>query len=330
MTQERVLTSLSDLEQFRDLFAEPEPASVPPERALVPVIGDSGPEEIELLAATARQALDELHALLTADQEIRHQAEHGLARWRRLDEEASRVRRIAAQMRDASDRASVLAGRAFEVSASHRAETIGATAGRLATQAEAHASALRREADTFAGRDDIKKLLAEERDKEQEMEVRETLALAGDHLDSGRHEEARRLLVSLEKTISSVPDLSRTFETLRNRARIVKVQMAESALREARRLHRHEPVAALDLIEPIDLDGLPDDLARHLYGLWLTACRRIGLLAAIHYRTGFGHGAVLIPTADGCWEVISAIGLRRWERGRRFAPQSLRGARPLA
>ncbi|MEX1023195.1 MAG: hypothetical protein WD058_08610, partial [Dehalococcoidia bacterium] len=59
-------------------------------------------------------------------------------------------------------------------------------------------------------------------------------------------------------------------------------------------------------------------------------CRRIGLLAAIHYRSGFGHGAVLIPTADGCWEVISAIGLRRWERGRRFAPQSLRGARPLA
>ncbi len=66
----------------------------------------------------------------------------GAPRWRRLDEEASRVRRIAGQMRDASDRAAVLAGRAFEVSAGHRAETIGATAGRLATQAEAHASVL--------------------------------------------------------------------------------------------------------------------------------------------------------------------------------------------
>ena len=108
------------------------------------------------------------------------------------------------------------------------------------------------------------------------------------------------------------------------------MQVAEEALRAGRRLHRREPVAALDLLEPLDLEGLPEELARHLYGLWLTACRRIGLLAAVHYRAGFGRGAVLMPTADGQYEVVSAIGLRRWERGRRLAPQALRGARPLA
>jgi hypothetical protein len=89
-------------------------------------------------------------------------------------------------------------------------------------------------------------------------------------------------------------------------------------------------VRALDLLESLVLDDLPEELARHIYGCWLAACRRIGLLAAIHYRAGFGRGAVLIPAEDGCWEVVSALGLHRWERGRRFSPQALRGSRPLA
>ena len=127
-----------------------------------------------------------------------------------------------------------------------------------------------------------------------------------------------------------MPDLERTFATLRRREQAVKTRAAEAALREARRLYRREPARAIELLESAELNGLPDELARHLYGCWLTACRRLDLLAAIHYRAGFGRGAVLIPTADGGWEVVSALGLRRWERGRRFAPQALRGARPLA
>ncbi|MEZ4503126.1 MAG: hypothetical protein R3C39_10915 [Dehalococcoidia bacterium] len=329
MTQGLVLTSLSELARVRDLFADDD-GPVPEERALVPVIRGTGPEELESLAATARQALDELQELLASDGERRREAEQGLARWRRVSDEALRVRRIASEMGEASQRASALAETAFEGSARSQAESVAATAGRLATQAEAHASVLEREAVALAEREDIARLLAEEESKEQEMEVREMLALAGRHLDGGRHEEARRLLVSLEKKISSVPDLSRTFETLRRREQAVKARTAEAALREARRLHRREPVQAIDLIEPVELEGLPEELARHLYGCWLAACRRIGLLAAIHYRAGFGRGAVLIPTEDGCWEVVSALGLRRWERGRRFAPQALRGARPLS
>lgn len=204
------------------------------------------------------------------------------------------------------------------------------TALRLANQAEAQAAVFRREATALGMREDIQQLLREEQEQELEMEVRETLTLAGKHLDSGRHEEARRLLNSLEQKISSVRDLSATFETLQSRAEAVKVEAAETALRDARRLHRREPVAALDLLEPLDLEGLPDELVRHLYGLWLTVCRRFGLLAAVHYRSGHGRGAVLMPMAEDDWEVVSAIGLPRWHRGRRFAPAALRGARPLA
>ena len=328
MTQEIVLTSLGELAGIRGLFAEVGP--VPEARALVPVIRGSGPEEIEALAGAARRALGELQELLARDNERRLEAEQGLGRLRAVQGEAARLRRVASELGEAAGRAGVLARSAFEPAAGQRAESVAATAGRLVNQAEAHAAVLEREAAALVEREDIARLLAEEQAHEEEVRMRDELELAGDHLDGGRIGEARRLLSSLEKKISSAPDLERTFATLRRREQAVKTRAAEAALREARRLYRREPVRAIELLEAADLDGLPDELARHLYGCWLTACRRLDLLAAIHYRAGFGRGAVLIPTADGRWEVVSALGLRRWERGRRFAPQALRGARPLA
>lgn len=160
--------------------------------------------------------------------------------------------------------------------------------------------------------------------------MRSELELAGEHLDGGEISEARRLLSSVEKKISSAPDLEQAFATLRRREQEVNTRAAEAALAGARRLHRREPARAIEMLEAAWTDGLPEELARHLYGCWLAACRRLGLLAAIHYRAGSLRGAVLIPSADGRWEVVSALGLRRWERGRRFAPRALRGARPLA
>jgi len=328
VTQQVVLTSLRELAGVRDLFADTGP--VPGARALVPVIRGSGPEEIEALEQAARVALGEVEALLAADGERRREAEQGLDRLRAVRAEAARLRRVAAELDEASHRAGALAESAFEPASGRRAESVAATAGRLVNRAEAHAAALEREAAALAGQGDIARLLAEERAHTEGARMREELELAGEHLDGGRNSEARRLLSSLEKKISSAPDLELTFATLRRREQQVNTRAAEAALREARRLHRREPARAIELLEAAELEGLPEELARHLYGCWLTACRRLDLLAAIHYRAGFGRGAVLVPAADGRWEVISALGLRRWEPGRRFAPQALRGARPLA
>ncbi len=327
-TQGMVLNSLADLAAVRDRFVVD--GRVPDELALVPVIDGRDPDAIRSLVADAQAALAEFASVIEADRAHRSEAEVGLARWRRLRDELQRVGRIAVQTHEAAARADELARNGFAAGDRHQARSVAENMARLATRAEAHAAVLRREADALAERDDIKRLLAEERNQKQEMEMRETLTLAREHLDHARHEEARQLLTSLDKSINSQPDLIQTFETLQKRSAAVKVELAEQALRKGRRLHRREPVAALDLLEPLDLDGLPEQLARHLYGLWLTACRRVGLLAAVHYRASHGRGAVLIPTDDGRWEVVSAIGLHRWERGRRFAPQALRGARPLA
>ncbi len=330
MTEGVVLRSLGELAGFRELFTEDARVRVPEERALVPVIRSSGPEELGSLAVAAAHALDELQRLVAGDSERRQEAEQALARWRRVSEEATQVRAIASEMNAAAERAQVLVTSGFDEVARRQAETVAATTGRLATEACAHADVLEREAEALARRDEIARLLAEEEARMEEEQLRETLTLAGEHLDGGGYEEARRLLNSVEKNISGQPDLFGTFETLQRRAEAVKTAAAESVLREARRLHRHEPKRALDLLEPLVLEGLPEELARHLYGCWLTTCRRIGLLAAIHYRAGFGRGAVLIPTEDGCWEVVSALGLRRWEPGRRFSSEALRGSRPLA
>ncbi len=328
MRQGIVLTSLGELERVRGLFAETGP--VPESRALVPVAGGGGPQEMEELAEAAGQALGELRSLLTRDGERRREAEQGLGRLRAVQGESARLREVASELGDAARRAGELAQSAFEPAARQRARDVAAETMRLVTRAEAHASMREREAAVLAARGDVARLLEEEQARKEETRMRNELELAGEHLDGGRVGEARRLLDSVEKNISSAPDLERTFVTLRRREQDVNTRAAEAALAGARRLHRREPARAIELLEAVGTEGLPEELTRHLYGCWLTACRRLELMAAIHYRAGFGRGAVLIPAADGRWEIVSALGLRRWERGRRFAPRALRGARPLA
>ncbi|MCY4640040.1 MAG: hypothetical protein OXC94_06840 [Chloroflexi bacterium] len=323
-----MLTSLGELVTVRDLFVEEGP--IPREKALVPLIRGSGPPDREALAAEARATLEELGRLVESDGTRRREAARALERVREASEEAARLRNTASEMREAARRAAGLAGSALDEPTRQRAEQSAAKAGRLATRAEAHAAVMDTEARTLAARADIARLLGEQRSREEDTRMKEELALAGSYLDGGRYEEARRLLDSVEQNISSVPDLTEAFETLRRRESTVKMRAAEAALAEARRLHRREPARAIEVIEEAPLEGVPEELARHLYGCWLAACRRLGLLAAIHYRAGPCRGAVLMPAPDGRWEVVSALGLRRWERGRRFAPRALRGARPLA
>ncbi|MYH40387.1 MAG: hypothetical protein F4150_01065 [Chloroflexi bacterium] len=323
-----VLRDLGELGAVRDLLVEEGP--VPAGRALVPVIRGSAPADREALAAEARGTLEQLERLLESDGARRREAASALDRVREASQEATRLRGTAREMREASRRASGLAGSALEPETRRRAERSAAEAGRLATRAEAHAAVVEAEARRLSGRADVARLLGEERSRREEARMREEMELAGSHLDGGRYDEARRLLDEVERNISSAPDLGQAFETLRRREGAVKIRAAETALAEARRLHRREPARAIEVIESAPLEGVPEELARHLYGCWLAACRRLGLLAAIHYRAGPCRGAVLMPALDGRWEVVSALGMRRWERGRRFAPRALRGARALA
>ncbi|RJQ08829.1 MAG: hypothetical protein C4558_07175 [Dehalococcoidia bacterium] len=318
-----MLTSLGELEGFRDRFP------VDTSRALVPVAPEpTSNERIGWLAEAAERALDEIRALDAAEREQRQTIEGQLARSRRLREDAERLEVVAAQLREVGDRAGSLAGSVLDERAQARAEALIPTCGQLATEADVRRGRLIAEAARIESEPAIARLLDQERRQEEERRVQETLRRVEVLMDQHEYKEARSLLHVLAEE-SSAPDLSGTLETLRLREQAVKTRMAESALREARRCYRREPVQAIDLLEALDLDGVVEEIARHVYGCWLHACRRLGLLAAIHYTPAFAKGAVLMPAEDGRWEVVSALGLSHWERGRRFAPQALRGARPL-
>ncbi len=324
MTQGLVLTSLGELETVRDRFP------VDTSRALVLIASEPTSEErIGWLAEAAEHALDELRVLDTAEREQRQTLEGHLARSRQLREDAGRLGVVAAQLHEITERAHALAGSVLDERAQARAEALIPTCGALATEADVRHDRLIAEAARIESEPAIARLLEQERQQEAERTVHETLHRVEELMEHEEYEEARSLLTFLAGE-SSAPDLvNRTFETLRLREQVVKTRVAETALRAARRCYRHEPAQAIDLLEPLDLDGVVEEIARHVYGCWLQACRRLGLLAAIHYTPAFAKGAVLMPAEDGRWEVVSALGLSRWDRGRRFAPQALRGARPL-
>jgi hypothetical protein len=323
MTHELVLTSFEELEAYRDRF----PADT--SRALVPVApGPTSSERIGWLAEAAEAALDELRALDAAERERRQCLESAVARARRLREDAGRLELVTAKLREVAERADRLSGSVLDEHARLRAEALLTSCGQLATEAEVRRGRLLTEAARVESEPAVARLLEQERREEEERKVQETLRRVEELMDSQGYEEARSLLNLLAQDCSGA-DLTAMFETLRRREQAVKTRVTEAALRDARRCYRRDPARAIDLLEPVDLDGVIEEIARHVYGCWLQACRRLGLIAAVHYTPAFARGAVLMPAEDGRWEVVSAIGMRRWERGRRFSPQALRGARPL-
>ncbi|HWO72714.1 MAG TPA: hypothetical protein VNN21_04080 [Dehalococcoidia bacterium] len=125
------------------------------------------------------------------------------------------------------------------------------------------------------------------------------------------------------------PGLASRIDNLRRRLWGVKTVRVEEALREARRLHRREPHAAVELLQGLDLSDMPEQLVRQTYGCWLGASRRLGREGVVHHPAGFGKGAVLAPTTGGNLEVVSVLGLSRLRPGQALASGSLRNLRPL-
>ena len=136
------------------------------------------------------------------------------------------------------------------------------------------------------------------------------------------------MLGCLVKEHPNSPELASCIDKVRRREWAVKTSMAEQALRSARR-NRRDPKAAVALLEPLDLACVPDALARQIYGCWIQACHRLCTDDAVIYSVGFCKGAVLVLTHNSQLEVVSAIGLPRWQAGRRFSRVALKGARPL-
>jgi myosin heavy subunit len=263
-----------------------------------------------------------------------------MARYRRLQREQARLDEIVTTAQSVADKAAALAESAFEVACSQRAREVAGVAAQVSTAAGSRRATVEAELWSLAHREDIARLLAEERAREEaarreaeeqqrETRLREGIARAEALAKKGKANEARRLLGSLSKLNPNSPVLASCIDRVRRQQWAVKTFHVEKAVREARRLMRKQPREAAAALEPLDLSDMPDVLVRQAYGCWLAACRRLELDNAVHYRAAFGKGAVLVPNGDDGVEVVSAIGLRRWHPGRRLSRAALKGARPL-
>ena len=85
--------------------------------------------------------------------------------------------------------------------------------------------------------------------------------------------EAGRLLAHLTREFPQEQEVQRLADMARWRERQRLVGPAEAALRDsARRPYRDDPAATVARLASVQVDGLPDDLARRVFGLWSNAC----------------------------------------------------------
>ena len=340
MTQPIVIKNLEELGRFADLIVPPDRPS--DERALVPVVVEPVVEQdLDELAEVAGRAAQELRQLAAADAYARQEAEEALARYRRLEDDSVRLEGAAGEVEAVARRASELSKQGFAPDSRRRAEEIATAAAAVATTARNRQIAVRAEATALAVREDVARLLEEERAREEavrreaeerqrEARLRDDIAQAEALAREKKFDEALGLLGRLGKADPGSSALTSSVEKIRRQAWAVKTTRAEETLRQARRAHRRQPKEAVALLEPLDLIGIPEALARQVYGCWLQACRRLGLEGAVHYSPAFAKGAVLVPATDDRLEVVSAIGLPRWSAGCRFSRLALKGARPLS
>jgi hypothetical protein len=338
MTQQITLTSLEELAQFADVIVSDETAST--ERALVPQPPmPAAMLDLDSLVETIRRSAEELQELSEADAQARKQAEEALAKYRRLNGQAEQLQRVAREAQTVAYRAVAFAAEAFSPECEDGASRVAEAATIVAHEANGRLESVVAEADGLAVRDDVARLFNEEREREEaakrEAEERDrqaqltgAIAEAEALARAGNFDEALRRLGCLAKEHPNSPDLASCIDKVRRHEWAVKTTMAEQALRNARR-NRRDPESAIAALEPLDLTSVPDALARQVYGCWLKACSRLGHDGAVHYAAAFCKGAILVPNGDAHLEVVSAIGLTRWNKGRRFSPTALKGARPL-
>ena len=334
-----VIKSLEEIGRFADLLVPSDRPSN--ERALVPVVVESQTApDLEALAEAASRAAQELRQLAVADSQARREAEAALARYRRLQGDSTRLQRIAGETQTVADHAAVLAQEAFEPACRERASAVATAAASVAATARNWLQPVAAEVEALAVREDVARLLAEERERgeatlrqaaerQREARLQDGMAKAEALAKERKFNEARRLLGSLLRGQPNSPALASFIDRIRRQQWAVKTQRLEEALRRARPLIRREPRQAIALLEPLDLSGMPDSLVRQAYGLWLGACRSLKLEASVHYPAAFGRGAVLVPTGGNGLEVVSAVGLPHWQPGRRLSRAALKGAHPL-
>jgi hypothetical protein len=149
-------------------------------------------------------------------------------------------------------------------------------------------------------------------------------------------EQALRALQPLSAEFPDHPELRRALDAAGWQLRRRAVAPAEDALRDVRsRAYRLDPERTMTRLAGVAMDGVPEDLARQLFGIWSDVCLKVvqqrGWHEPLRYAPQTSRGVVLArQTVDGPYEVVSALGLPDWHVGQVVTSAGvLRAARPL-
>ena len=347
MSEKIVLKSFAELADVLDLPALADgPAAVTVEPTAPPPQPNGSAPDLAALLAELEQASATLATVARRDQETRALALRDLEQYDAVVAGQRQAEQALARARQVRYEAEALMERAF-------AEEARAAAGRvveIATQAEAAAVQLaeqrRTEAERLAAQLDLERLLAERRREEEAEHAKAAeaerarrlsgaLAQARAALEAGRFEEAKAVLGPVASENPDNAAVASLTEMVRRRELAVKISAAEDALWLARREERRDPAAAVARLEAVDVDGLPEELARHIFGEWARACSRLcrerSLAEPLRYAPDPGRGAVIARERPGePYVVVSALGLGpAWQQGSAVGERQVRRARPL-
>jgi hypothetical protein len=303
------------------------------------------PPDLTTLLAELETASSTLATIARQDQEARALALRDLEQYDALVELQRQADHAHAHAQAVRQDAEALAAGAFADETRRAADRVV----RLAAQAEAVAARLAEERRTavtqLAAGLDLQRLLAERRRQEEAAHARaaeaerarrlhEVLAGARAALAAGDLEEARTLLGPAGNENPDNADIASLVTIIAQREFAVKATAAETALRTARRLHRHQPVEALTVLEALDVVNLPPPLARQIFGTWAQACVRLcrarGIAAPLRYAPDPGRGAVLAADDAGRYTVLRALSMGHgWAAGTTVGDHIMQRARPL-
>jgi hypothetical protein len=292
------------------------------------------PMDLATLIAHMATVSSGLESMARQDARAREQATVELAQYENLRAECQDAQRALAEASRLRALAERLAAEAFTDEGHAQAAQHAALARSTELTCTQLLAERTRTAEELASHPYLARALADRRRIEQEQadaarrtetdrtaRLAAALAALSDALTADKLDEAQRQLEWLAREFPDHDDVRSKADVIRWRLRQRLVAPAEAALRDVvRRPYRDDPEATAAHLAELHIDGLPEDLARRVFGLWSNACARVvqqrGWHAPRRYAPATSRGVIFArPTPGEPFQVVSVLGLTDWRPG---------------
>lgn len=347
MAQSIVVKSFAELAELIDFDDLPiDPPANGLERAVVSTLQANGVGDLQGLLVELEAASSVLTTVAREDQEARELALRGLEDYESLLAHQREAQLAVERAQRVRQEAAAVATSAFTEAARTAAKRVAEMAAQLETAAGQLVDNRRQAAECLALRLDLERTIAVRRQQEaaeqarvaeaeRDRQLSDTLMVVREALQAKQFEQASELLVSVASEHPDNAEIAALWEIVVQRSLALKMSAAEETLWVVRRELRQDPSTAIERLEGLDVDGLPEPLARQVFGEWARACARFCLerciAAPLRYAPDPGRGAIIARDSSGSnYTVVSSLGMGpAWRPGSVVSDHYVRRARPL-